>query len=183
MARRSRSALANGGTFVTAITIFGATQYQAALSFIEQRLGPGEAEKRRDRRRYRRRKASRCRKSRRLRGGELASRPGQLRKSASGRLFACTVHRGGLPEPGSRRDRGSIPWQPRRFWQPTIGRRARPIPSLDTFRPGILLQSYSAATTAIPSGIGKITLNALLLGWTRFPPAQEWLNRNKAAAP
>jgi TRAP-type uncharacterized transport system substrate-binding protein len=29
----------------------------------------------------------------------------------------------------------------------------------------------------------EVALNAPLAGWTRFPPAQEWINRNKAAAP
>ncbi len=87
--------LPNGGTFVTALTVFERLGMKPKVVYIEQRIAHGEVEGRRNRRRDRLwRQAVQIRQP--VQGRSLPSGDGQLRQAAAGRLSAGNPDRQGL---------------------------------------------------------------------------------------
>jgi branched-chain amino acid transport system substrate-binding protein len=174
--------LANGGTFVTAITIFERLNIKPHFLFIEQRLA---LEK--------------------LKNGEIDAviavegKPLQeIAQIAGENLHLVPVNY----EKALQAD-----YLPAQFTAEDYPNLIAAGQRVDTVAASAVLAAYNWAprtdryrrlTLFVEAFFSKVTalqrppfhpkwrelaLNASLLGWTRFPPAQEWLNRNKAAAP
>ena len=104
--------LPNGGTFITALTVFERLGMKPNVVYIEQRIALEKAEAGRNRCRDRcRRQALQVRQ--RLQGRSFSPRDGQLRQVAARRLFAGDLDGCGLSQPdlegraGGRHDRGA----------------------------------------------------------------------------
>ena len=90
--------LPNGGTFITALTVFERLGLKPKVVYIEQRIALEKLKKRRNRRRDRcRRQAVQGRQQ--VQGRSLPSGDGRLRQAAAGRLSAGDLEREGLSEP------------------------------------------------------------------------------------
>jgi len=174
--------LANGGTFVTAIAIFERLNIKPHFLFIEQRLA-----------------------LERLKNGEIDAviavegKPVQEIAQVPGENLHLV--------PVNYEKALQADYLPTRFTAEDYPNLIAAGQSVDTVAASAVLAAYSWAPRTdrhrrlalfVEAFFSKIkalqrppfhpkwqevALNAPLAGWTRFPPAQEWLNRNKAAAP
>ena len=174
--------VAGSGTAMTASTLFGALGTQGRAHQLRPGAGPGEAEERRDRGDgLRRRQADRAvpqdrgRQRPALRPIPLTARlaadlsaivadPRRLsdagRREAAGRYGGRRRGNGSL-QLGAERTSDTGAWPP--SWRPSSTVRRVP------------------ETAAAPKW-QEVNLAAELPGWTRFPAAQEWLDRRPTTA-
>jgi hypothetical protein len=141
--------LPNGGTFVTSITVFERLGIKANFVYIEQRvaydkLKKGELDAV---------IAVQGKPSRTLatQGRQSPSRPGRLRQTAAGRLFAGGAHRGRLSES----DREGWPRRhhcgARRARRLQLGAEHRPLSPTAPFRRNLLRQNLGFSEAAVSS--------------------------------
>ena len=170
--------LPNGGTFVTALTVFERLGIKPKVVYIEQRIALEKMQGRRNRCRDRfRRQAVQVRQP--VQGRSLPSGDGRLRQAAAGRLSAGDPDRQGLSQPDFGPGNRSTPSRSRRCWRPITGRRT----------PTAIASSRSSWMhffTKFPAFQNppfhpkwkEVSLSAPLADWQRFPAAKQWLDQH-----
>ena len=170
--------LPNGGTFVTALTVFERLGIKPNFVYIEQRIAMEKMRQRRNRCRDRgRRQAVQVREQ--IQGRPVSPRDGRLRQAAAGRLSAGDPDRQGLSQPDRGGRERSTPSRCRRCWPPITG---RPTPTaIASSRCSWMPSSPNSRQFQNPPFHPKwkeVSLAAPLADWNRFPAAKQWLDQH-----
>ena len=174
--------LANGGTFVTAITIFDRLNIKPHLLYIEQRvalekLKKGEIDA------VVAVEGKPLQEIAQIAGDNLHFVPVDYEKALRADYLPTQLTSEDYPSliaPGQSVDTVAVSAVLAVYnWAPHTERYRRLALFVDAF--------FSKVKALQPPPFHpkwrEVALAAPLTGWTRFPPAQEWLDRNKAAAP